>query len=105
MEKYSITEFNQFCSKLHPTTYTYSDENQKRTQESRHMSVRFDKMTVTLKPNSICFRGNGNMMSFSRVKQVYVHDEDPVIGTVFTVVCDGKSQGNPEGDMYTMIAE
>ena len=105
MRAYSIAEFDSFCSRLHPHTYTYSDENQDDAmKESALMTAQFDDLTVSLHPCCFFFRGKACSLRLSRVKKIYVHTSDPAIGTIFTVICEGGSDGKQETS-YTMIAE
>ena len=105
MKRYSIAEFSRFCSELHPETYTYSDENQEGRYTTIRMSARFNNIKISQQPNCMYFFGESSSLILYRVKSIYVHDEDPAIGTVFTVICDNGSQDDSGGNRYTIIAE
>ena len=89
MKTLSVQDAQEYFSKLNPSYYLFTTENQGRSlypncisMASRYKEVVFSKFT-----NRVCFRNGDNILCISKVECIKV-DENPSIGVPFYIVCD-----------------
>lgn len=105
MKKLSLPEFKDYCCSHTFDKIIYSSVNQVWYSIDNAISADFvfDKMIMTFNPNIIYLKSEDNSLSLKKVKAVKLHEDESLLGKVFTVVCgDSFSQNNNKE--YTLVA-
>ena len=95
----SIKEFQSYISEHTPSAISFWSINQKwyTAKDSLKIYMVFPIIMVGESPNIICLKDEtGKALSFDRVKNVYVNEDETVLGAVFDIRCADKT--------YTLIA-
>ncbi len=87
MRVLNLKEFDDYCAGIEHPCYVFSTINQSNAPYSVNMSMRFDKISVVLKPNRISLTNNGGRMTMENVKNVHVFDDIESIGVRVDIIC------------------
>ena len=88
MRVISIKEFDEYCKGLNNACYVFSTDNQQSpTNNTLHISLRFNQMFVALHPNVISLCGERSRITMRNVKHVCVFDDTPSIGVRIDIIC------------------
>lgn len=103
----SVRELKEYCTEHRFHTVSYWAENQESYCVANTCKIRvsFPRMMISETPDSICLKSGENTIGFERVKYVDIDTDRTVLGTVFTVFCDGSFGKNSAENIYTLIAE
>ena len=107
MKKLSLSEFRDYCGALSYGKIIFStDNNQSWNSVDSTISteLEFNNMLITFNPNVIYLKDRNNSMRFKKVKAIKLHEEDCILGKVFTVVC-GDLHTKSNDKEYTLIAQ
>ena len=106
MKKLSLSEFRDYCGALSYGKIIFSTDNQSWNSIDSTVSTKleFNNMLITFNPNVIYLKDNKNSMRFKKVKSIKIHEEDSILGKVFTVVC-GDLHTKLNDKEYTLIAQ
>lgn len=106
MKILSLTEFQKLCYSLNKHTYIFDTWNQ--VSELLHPApeiiARYSVMKISLSPNCVYFLNSLDSIVFRNAKYIRIHDELPIIGLVFDIVC-GNINNNDDETAYTLIAD
>lgn len=83
----SIKEFSEYCVENNDACYVFSSDNQDYVPGTIHISLRFNKVLVTLHPNTISMYGEMSVITMGNVKRVQIHDDVQSIGIRLDVIC------------------
>ena len=105
MKKLSLPEFKDYCCAHTFDKIIYSSVNQVWYSIDTTISANFvfNNMIMTFNPNIIHLKSEENSLSLKKVKVIRLHDEESLLGKVFTVVC-GDSFCSNNNKEYTLIA-
>lgn len=106
MKKLSLPEFRDYCEEYIFDKIIYSSVNQPShsIDTTSSMSLVFDKMLMTLNPNIIHLKGGGSSLRLNKVKYIKIHEDELLIGNIFTVLC-GNSLDNKADTEYILIGQ
>ncbi len=105
MKKLSLSEFKGYygAHSFDKIIFTSANQSWNSIDSTSSVELVFKKMIVTFNPNIIYLKGGENTLRLNRVKAIRLHDDDCLLGKVFTVVC-GDSKNNFNDKEYTLIA-
>lgn len=105
MKKLSLPEFRDYYGAHSFDKIIYSSANQSWNSIDSTSSTElvFKRMIMTFNPNIIHLRNGENSLRFNRVKAIKLHEDECLLGKVFTVVC-GDLKTNSNDKEYTLIA-
>lgn len=105
MKTLSVQDAQEFFSKLNPSYYLFSTENQKKHLYPSCISMvsKYKEALFSMFTNRICFKNGDDMLCISSVKCIKV-DETPSIGIPFYVICDCKDKKSGE-NVFAFIAD
>lgn len=97
MKKLSLLDFKEYHVNQTHDTFILSTENQASNlgEDCIIANLLFHQMTILFNPNMIVLREGQSSVMFNDVKLVLQHDDECVLGDVFTVVAGDKK--------YTLI--
>ncbi len=99
-----MMEFKKMCTDADQSTFIFDTTNQPGGWFKRVKVVeRYTSVAFMLSPNIICFKNDTGTMCLNRVKFIRYHNDPTNIGKVFTIVCEGRSQG--EEEMYVFLLD
>lgn len=106
MKNLSLSEFRDYCGALSYGKIIFSADNQPWNSVDSLISaeLEFNNMLITFNPNVIYLKDRRNSMRFKKVKAIKLHEEDCILGKVFTVVC-GDTHTKLNDKEYTLIAQ
>lgn len=105
MEKISLIDFKNYCSKIQVHKYIFDTDNQlwDKFESTIRSKVEFSTMRITFNPNTVFLRSGTDFIKFERVKYI-IFNEKSLLGTVFTFVCGNKSD-TIKDVFYTIIVQ
>ena len=93
MRTVKVTEFGDWLSRVKPSEYIFASENH---PESRipeiGFTLRFGSAEVSDRTCRVLFRNGENSICIGRIKEVRIYDDRENVGTVFEIVCSGRSE-------------
>lgn len=101
MRVLNLMEFEDYCAGIKHPCYVFSTINQNNIPHRMSMSMRFDRISIVLKPNRISLINNGGRMTMENVKKVHVFDDVESIGTRIDVIC----AENKKDIVYTFLID
>ena len=101
MRVLNLKEFGDYCKTIKPNCYVFSTENQANIVSTLHISLRFDKIFITLHPNIISLIGERSRLIMRDIKQVYMYDDIQSIGIRTDVICEE----NNRDIIYTLLID
>ena len=106
MKKLSLSEFRDYCGSLSYGKIIFSTDNQSWNSVDSTISteLEFNNMLITFNPNMIYLKDRKISIRFKKVKAVKLHEENSILGKVFTVVC-GDLHTKLNDKEYTLIAQ
>ena len=105
MKKLSLPEFKDYYCAHAFDKIIYSSVNQAWYSIDTTISANFvfNNMIMAFNPNIIYLKSGENSLSLNKVKVIRLHEEESLLGKVFTVVC-GDSLCQNNNKEYTLIA-
>lgn len=97
----NLKEFSDYCKVNHPSCYVFSTENQSNTPNTLFISLKFEKIYITLHPNTISLTGERSRLIMRNIKQIYIYDDIQSIGVRTDVIC----KENNKDIVYTFIID
>lgn len=99
----SLSEFRDLCKSSSFNHFIFSTDNQfsKFINHPMRMNFVFNKLTITFNPDTIFLQDQLGTIQFNRVKHIEVHNEECILGRIFTIVC-GESIDTSRND-YVVI--
>lgn len=101
MRVLNAKEFEEYCKRLPDPCYVFSTENQNGVPNTLHISLRFNKIYVTLHPNIVSFAGERSRLTMRNVKQIHIYDDVESIGVRTDIICSE----NQKDIVYTFLID
>ena len=86
MRVLNLKEFGDYCKTIKPNCYVFSTENQANIVSTLHISLRFDKIFITLHPNIISLIGYDDIQSIGIRTDVICEENNRDI--IYTLLID-----------------
>ena len=101
MSVMSISEFADWVRRSTFVDYIFTTENNKQSGLSNiSVSFRFHEAVVSVQTGRVLFRDGENILCIGRIKEVRIYDDRDSVGTVFELVCPGRT-----GCVYRFLAD